>query len=129
MRTVTDKFFKRIISYNDSNVSRLVCKEVCEYVDAGTEALKLDSCSILDNSIFRKRIHAAIKRRVVKCMNLSTIDVSSYMSLHTPTMFTKLSKLFEELFAVAPHIAKIETCQISNWLLTTALGRHLFNEV
>ena len=52
MPTVTEKLFKRIISYNNSNVSWLVSKQVCYDADAVTEALKLDTCGIMNYSIF-----------------------------------------------------------------------------
>ena len=126
MPTVTDKFLKTIIRYNDSNISRLVSKRVCVYVDSATKALRLDSCG-MQYSLFNQNVRTAIKRRVEKCLNVRSIDMSDwYLSWFAPLVYTPIPEFLEEIVAVAPEIVTIQSSQISNWLLTTALGTKLF---
>ena len=126
MSTVTDRFLKSINWYNDSNVRRLVSKRVCVYVDSTTEALRLYSGG-MHHSLFNQNVRTAIKRRVEKCLNLRTIDMSDwYLSWLTPLVYTPIPEFLEEIVSVAPDAVKIQSTQRSNWLLTTALGTKLF---
>ena len=125
MSTVTDKFLRNIIQYNDSNISRLVSKQVCLYVDCTTEALRLD-CGF-QNNMFNRNVRTAIKQRVEKCVNLRTIDMSNfYLQWLTSLVYSPIPEFLEEIVAVAPNVVKIQSNEIPNWFLTTALGTKLF---
>ena len=123
---VTDKFMSTIIRYNDSNVSRLVSKRVCVYVDTTTEALKLHSCG-MQYSLFNPNVRIAIIRRVEKCPNVRSIDMSDwYLSWLSSLVYSPIPEFLETILAVAPNVVNIQSSQISNWLFTTALGAKLF---
>ena len=49
-----------------------------------------------------------------------------YLSWLTPLVYTPIPEFLEEIVAVASDVVKIQSTQISNWLLTTALGTKLF---
>ena len=117
-----DQFLRNIILFNDKNVSRLISKRFCKWVDSETSSLTVRSISVL--KCFRSAdIKACIKRRVTKCFNLR-----SFRTLHEEHfLYLTCFDFLKELFHVSPGLSKIQSNTVSNWLVSTSTGMNLFN--
>ena len=116
------KFFRIIIMYVQQDVSRVICKDVRDFIDKGTQRLKLVEDASL-RLAYEQQMLQAVNRRMIRCSNLSSIDLSwdlpdCFESHHLPV----ISQL-----QLSPRVVQISTDMMSNWMVTTSLGTKVYN--
>ena len=110
-----------VVRYNNPLISRLLNKGFCRFIDENTTNITLKSIAVM-NCSWDENIRAAIKRRVVKCVNLQSID----MSLATSFVCLCPFQFMKELVSICPTLWKIQSNAVSNWLVSTTVGTRLF---
>ena len=108
--TFCDKFLRNITLFNDKNISQLVCKRFCEWIDTETISLNVRCFAIL--KCFRSEdIRTSIKRRVGKCLNLR-----SFIMMHEEVfIYLTCFDFLKELLIVSPGLLKLQSSHVSNW--------------
>ena len=108
--------------FNDKNVSRLISKRFCEWVDSDTVSLMVRSIAVLKCFSRSVDICTSIKRRASKCLNLRSL-----IMLHEESfMYLTCFDFMKDLLAVSPGLVKLQS-NASNWLVETSIGTRLFN--
>ena len=120
---ISFNFFRVIISYEEHCISRLISKQITEFIDASTESLKLVDDSTL-RLMHEEEMLQAVKRRLLRCVNVTSMD----LSWDLPYGFeSRQVKVMTQLVQIAPRLVQLSTDMMTNWMVSTALGTKLYN--
>ena len=117
------KFLRNIMLYNEKNTNRLLSKQLCEWVDLQTSSLMVRSIAVLKCFSRCEEERTAIKRRVMKCCNLTSLIMAHEDVFVSLTCFDFL----KDLLLVSPNLNKIQSSHVCNWLVKTSMGMKLYN--
>ena len=83
---------------------------------------------VIDDLLIRLRheeeMLQAMKRRLLRCCNLTSLDLSWDLTC----LESHNVEIMSELLKIAPRLVKISTYTMENWIVYTTLGAKLYNQ-